>query len=183
MTGHMIASRYARALFNLRKDQGVNELESIAQQLHSLATIMEQSPELYRLFCNPAFSAQEKKNVIEAVLAKGEYTPVVTNFCQLLADKGRLAILPDVDLVFQVLLDQEKGVQRGEVVTAVSMPKTEREKITSQLENQLGQGLILDFRVNKKILGGLVLKVGDKLYDASLRAQLDMLKENLKRGE
>ncbi|WP_041282026.1 ATP synthase F1 subunit delta [Desulfohalobium retbaense] len=183
MTGQMIASRYARALFQLCKEQGGNELESTAQQLNALATVMEQSPELYRLFRNPAFSAQEKKNVIEAVLAKGEYAAVVINFCRLLADKGRLAILPDVDAVFQVLLDQEKGVMRGEVVTAVSMPKTDREKIKSQLEGQLGQELVLDFRVNKKILGGLVLKVGDKLYDASLRAQLDMLKENLKRGE
>jgi F-type H+-transporting ATPase subunit delta len=108
---------------------------------------------------------------------------MVRNFCHLLADKERLGFLPEIEAEFSRLLDAEKGVIRGELVTAVELDDAKQEAVKKQLESQAGSQLILDFSTNDDILGGVVLKVGDKVLDGSLRAQLDILKENIKRGE
>lgn len=179
----VIARRYARALFAMGMEGGEDELQAYAKDLSQLSQIIEKSPEVLRIFKNPIFTAEEKKGVVRAVLETIEPNQVVKNFCFLLADKNRLAYLPEIEDHFRVLLDEEQGIMRGEIVTAVSIAKAKRENIKKTLEKQLEQNLVLSHRVDKDILGGLVLKVGDKVYDASLKAQLNMLKENIKRGE
>ncbi len=178
-----MARRYARALFDLGKKKGLGELDAYGKDLSGLAQAVQASPELYRVLRNPIFSAEDKKKVLGKLLDKFGAGQTVRNFCMLLADKGRLAFLPDIEAYFSSLLDVEKGVVRGELVTAIELGKAKQDKVKGQLEAQAGQKLVLDFSVDPAILGGVMLKVGDKVLDASLRAQLDILKENIKRGE
>jgi F-type H+-transporting ATPase subunit delta len=183
LTEKVIARRYARALFAIGLEKGEKELQAYAKDLSQLAELLNKSPELSRIFKNPIFTAEEKKGGIRSVLDKMEPNQVIRDFCFLLADKDRLAYLTEIEDHFRVLLDKEQGVMRGEIITAVTLAKAKKENIKKKLEEQLEQSLVLNHRVDKNILGGLVLKVGDKVYDASLKAQLNMLKENIKRGE
>lgn len=183
MIGNIVARRYARALFSLGKKAGAEPMKAHATELTALAKAIEETPDLGRIFRNPIFSIEEKRAVISKVLDQADASTVVRNFCNLLADKDRLSLLPDIEAYYSVLLDAEEGVVRGELVTAVALSDSKRDEVKSQLEKQAGQKLILDFSTDEAILGGVLLKVGDQVLDASLRAQLGILKDNIKRGE
>lgn len=182
MSGDIVARRYARALFALGKKKGLPELERLGGDLAALRAAVAESDSLRQLFKNPLFGVEEKLGVIAALLDQlqaGEYSK---NFCRLLAEKGRLAALPDIAAIFSELLDAEKGIIRGEIVTAVELNETKRKTVQEELNKQVKETLELTYSVDPGILGGVQLKVGDQMLDASLRAQLSILKENIKRG-
>ena len=183
MIGNVVARRYAKALFAMGKRKSLDALEAYGKDLAALAEVLGDSPELLRVFRNPIFSVEEKKMVVNKVLSKTNSSPIVKNFCYLLAEKGRLSFLPEIEAVYSTLLDIEKGVVRGELVTAVALDSAKQGAVKVKLESQSGRKLALDFSVDPAILGGVVLKVGERVMDASLRAQLDIMKENIKRGE
>ncbi len=183
MTGNIIARRYAKALFSLGLGQGGDAVSAYGKDLEELAAVLENVPELMRVFANPIFVASEKKAVLDGVLAKLSVSPMVKNFLGLLAEKERLSYLPEIAVYFRTLLDEAQGVVRGRLVTALNLAEARRDQIKSKLEAQTGKKLVLDFAVDPEILGGVMLKVGDKVLDASLRAQLQILKEQIKRGD
>ena len=182
MTEHVVARRYARALFSLGRKQGLAKLEKIAGDFTALQAAFQSAPFLLQLYCSPLFSAEEKGRVTREVLSKLKADPDTLNFCGLLAEKDRLAGIQDIIAVFQDLLDAEKGVLRGELITAVAIDKNKQAAVLQQLEQQAGRSLDLVFSVDPGIIGGIILKVGDRVLDSSLRAQLSFLKENIKRG-
>lgn len=183
MTDNIIARRYAKALFAIGVEKGGNELPAYGKDLAALAEACKASPEIVKVFRSPIFGAADKKAVVDKLLDKIGVGQMVRNFCLLLADKDRLGFLPAIQAVFAELLDAHQGVLRGNLVTAVKLPKAKQEAIKQQLESQAKAKLVLGYEVNPEILGGVVLKVGDKVLDASLRAQLSMLKEQIIRGE
>lgn len=183
MKGNVVARRYARALFAIGSEAGPKEIQAYGDQLKVLADILKNAPELVRLFSNPVFTNADKRAVMNKLLQEIKADPMVRNFCDLLADKERLSLIPDIQAVYAELLDEAQGVVRGEMTTVVELSDAKQEEIIRQLEEQSKKKVILDFKVNEDILGGLVLRVGDKVFDASLRAQLDIIKENIKRGE
>ena len=107
----------------------------------------------------------------------------LAKFGEVTTDKDRLSALPEIEAFYGVLLDEAKGVVRGELVTAIELGDAKQEEVKKQLADQLGKELVLDFSADGDILGGVVLKVGDKILDASLKAQLNAMKEQIKRGE
>lgn len=183
MTGNIVARRYAKALFAIGQAQGANELASYGNDLGELADILEASPEVLKVFKSPIFPTEKRKAVALALLEKSGGTDVVKNFVSLLADKDRLGFLPEIAAYYQEKLDETEGVLRGRMITAVPMAKKRQDTMTKSLEEKSGKKLVLEFDTNADIIGGVVLQIGDKVLDASLRAQLEQLKENIKRGE
>lgn len=183
MTGNIVARRYARALFDLGKKSGLPELESYASSLDALRSATAESPDLLRVFRNPIFTAAEKKAVIKKIAGKLKISGAILNFCLLLADKNRLRDLDGISDFFGALLDEEKGVTRGQLITAVPLDEAKQTAVIKQLEKKAKRTLVLEFGVSPDILGGIVLKLGDLVTDASLRAQLSILKDTIKRGE
>jgi F-type H+-transporting ATPase subunit delta len=181
LTGNIVARRYAKALFAL----GVKEkaADKFGKDLEGLAGAMSAAPELLKLFKSPSFNTHEKKSVLKDVVAKLDMAPLSVNFLSVLADKGRLDCLPDIQKTYSELLDETSGVVRGKLTTAMELPGKRQKDIKTTLEKKSGKKLVLDFGVEPAILGGVVLRVGDKVLDASLRAQLQLLKEQIKRGE
>jgi len=181
LIGNIVARRYAKALYALGvKDKAA---DTLGKDLAGLAGALDTSPELGKLFSNPSFNAQEKKGVVKEVAGRLGMSPLTTNFLSLLADKGRLDAVAEINAVFAELLDEAHGVVRGHMITAVKLPEKRQKDIKSSLEKRLGKKLVLDYGVDKNILGGVILKVGDKVLDGSLRAQLQTLKDQIKRGE
>ena len=117
------------------------------------------------------------------LVEKVSVDPMVRNFCDLLADKGRVEMLSAIASDYKAMMDAVSGVIAGELITVSELNEERKSAIQTNLEKQAGKKLELSFTTDKEILGGIVLKVGDKVLDASLKAQLQILKENIKRGE
>ena len=183
MTGNIVARRYARALFAIGQEENEAELKRYCNDLLQLSGVLKDSPELMKVFRNPVFTTAEKKGVVTKVLAKTKPCKLVKNFCLLLADKNRLECLPEIGAYFSILLDEVQGIVRGDLITSVDLTDPLKAQIREQLEKQSGQKIVLEYAVDPNILGGLKLKIGDRVLDASIRAQLDILRENIKRGK
>lgn len=185
MKGDIIARRYANALFTLGQEAGGDAVDTYSEALSALAAIVAESPDLAKVLRAPVISPREKRDVILQLLAAigpaGE-NQTVRDFCLLLTDKERLALIPDIANWFTERLDEAKGVIRGELVTAIPLDKKRRNQVIATLEKETNKKLVLRFEVNSDILGGIVLRVGDLVLDASLRAQLNSLKDTIKRG-
>ena len=178
MKGDIVARRYAHALFSLGRESGEATLDLYGKALSALAELTEASPDLARAFRAPVISTAEKRNVVlrlRALIGPAGEDRIVRDFCLLLTDKERLPLLGDIAARFNALLDAEKGVARGELATAVT-------QAIATLEKQLDKKLVLRFEVDPTILGGMVLRIGDTVLDASLRAQLNSLRDTIKRG-
>jgi F-type H+-transporting ATPase subunit delta len=183
LSGNIVARRYAGALFTVGKKAGADASQAYGKQLSDLAGALAQAPEAMRFFKNPVFSVEEKKAVLKQLIEKLGLTGAVANFANLLADKNRLASLQEIAADYKAMLDEASGIVSGKLVTAVALSDARKVELKEQLEKQTGKKLVLDYAADPEILGGLVLKIGDSVLDASLRAQLNILKETIKRGE
>ena len=183
MNGDIVAQRYAKALFALGKQEGTSKLEHFGENLSALSNVLEETPELVRFFTIPIISIAEKQKVLVQVLDRINVDPVIKNFCLLLAEKERLPLFGAIAEHFGKLLDVEWDVVRGKILTAVDLSKEQQSGILARLEKQTSRQIALKFEVDPSILGGVVLQVGDNVLDASLRAQLTILRDIIKRGE
>ena len=183
MIGNVVSRRYAAALFSLGKEAGVAELERYGASLSALGEAVEKTPKLAEAFRNPVLSTEEKKKVVLSLLDVAGGGAAEQRFCALLADKNRLQLLPAIAADFSAMLDEARGISRGVVTTAVELDDEHKNSIKNKLESQTERKLELEYVIDPSIIGGIVFRVGDVVYDASLRAQLDNLRESIKRGE
>ena len=183
MINTVVARRYANAIFSLSGKEGEKALASRGECLASLKSMITETPGLDLTLKSPVVSIEEKKAVVGKLLDKLKADKIMRNFCFLLADKERLAFLRDIATQYGELLDAKRGVIRGRVTTAVPLSPQRQDEIRAELKKKSGGDIELDFAVDDSILGGMVLHMGDRVLDASLRAQLSILRETFKRGE
>lgn len=161
----------------------MDSLESYGKTLSAFVQMLGEAPELARLFRAPVINVTEKKNVLRQLLDELGADPTVKHFCFLLADKERLSSLEAIAACFGKLLDEARGIVRGRLLTATELDAKRQTGILATLEKQTSKQLVLRFEVEPSILGGVVIQVGDRVLDASLRAQLNILRDIIKRGE
>lgn len=183
MTDNAVARRYAGALFSLAKKQGAEAMNESGALLSELAGAMVAEPRLAQVLKSPVIGVDEKKAVVGAILDKLSASGIMRNFCFLLADKNRLGHLAEIADWYGILQDNANGIVRGRVTTAVRLDPDKQAKIKEKLRKKTGKDMELVFSVDPAILGGMVLAVGDKVLDTSLRAQLGILREILRRGK
>ncbi len=182
MTNTGIGRRYAGAVFNLGVREGGDVISKRGQALAALDALLDESPALANVFRSPVFTVDEKKRVIADVLKKVDCDAVTRSFLHLLADNERLPQFRDIVREYGRLLDAANNVVRGTVTTAVPLTKEKRKSVRDELEAKAGKTLELAFEVDPAILGGVVLKMGGRILDSSLRAQLEILRDTLRRG-
>jgi F-type H+-transporting ATPase subunit delta len=189
--GYALAGRYARALFALGAKSGDNALDALNRALAVLAEAARLNPELDALLRSPVIAAAEKRGVLGEVLAvalpakelpKG-MRRIIGNFCGLLADRGRLPLLGLIARAFSVMLDARRRIVRGSLCTAIELDEARRASIKSRLEQTVNGTLELEYQVDPAILGGVTIRLGDRILDASLCTQLDSLRDTIKKGE
>ncbi|MBQ9406359.1 MAG: F0F1 ATP synthase subunit delta [Desulfovibrio sp.] len=183
MINTVVARRYANAMFALGKKDGEAALNARGESLAAIGQMLAVSPALGLALKSPVIGVDEKKALLSKLLGKIKADKTLTNFCLLLADKDRLAFLGEIAACYGKLLDEAKGIIRGQCVTAVQLSADKQSKLKETLQKKAGADIELTFAVDKDILGGMVLKMGDRVLDASLRAQLQILRETFKRGE
>lgn len=182
MKENVIARRYAGALFSLDKKAGTQALDAHGECLGELSRLLREEPRFQLILKSPVISAEEKKNLLHTLLKKMVADQTMFNFCSLLADKERLGALQDIAEWYRFLLDDAHGIVRGKVITAIKLTPNKQAEMKDALEKKFGKNMELTFHVDPDILGGMILMVGSRVMDASLRAQLGLLRETLRRG-
>ncbi len=169
-----LAGRYATALFELAQEE--RAVETVERDFTGLKTALVASADLARLVGAPVYSRDEQKKGMDAVLRRMEAAPLTVRFVLLLAGKGRLFILLDAIRAFELLAARQRGEIRAEVTSARALSDAEVSELRATLKSRLGRDARLDAKVDPSLLGGLVVKVGSRMIDSSLRTKLEGLR-------
>lgn len=175
-----VGARYAQALFDLALE--TKALGAVEADLKALKAAREESADLRRVLDSPGYTAEDKGRVLTALGAKAEFNPTTQNFLGVLAANRRASALPAVIAGFERLSAAHRGVVAAELTSAVTLTAQQVEGVKAALSQALGKDPEITTRVDPTILGGLKVKVGSRLFDASLRSKLDSLKFALKRA-
>jgi F-type H+-transporting ATPase subunit delta len=175
-----VGTRYAQALFDLAKDE--RQVAAVESDLKSLKTMIAEAGDLKALLASPKFSAEDKGRGLAAISAKAAFNTTTRNFLGLLAANGRAGALPSVITAFEALAAAERGAVSAQVTTAVPLSPAQASGVAAALRQALGKDPEIETRVDPALLGGIKVKVGSRLYDASLKSKLDQLKFALKRA-
>jgi F-type H+-transporting ATPase subunit delta len=170
------ALNYAKALLELAREQHTHEL--IAQDLAGLKKAIDADPVFKQFLRDPAIGREERKGVLDRAV-KPQVHPLVSSFLGVLNQHGRVGLLDEIAAAYQSLLDQLQGKVEVEVTVAKKLTKEQLEQVRRRLGEVLKKTAVVNQRVDESIIGGLVLKVQDKLLDASVRSQLQAMKKRL----
>lgn len=173
-----IAKRYATAVFDLAKDG--KSLKALESDIDALQAALEGSAELQDLISSPLFSRDNQSNVMTALAAKMKLSNTTGNVLGLLAAKRRLFVLPQLLTALRERLAEEKGEVTAEVVSAKALTKAQSDKLAKTLKAQTGKDVKINAAVDESLIGGLVVKVGSKMIDTSIRSKLSALQNTMK---
>ena len=175
-----VGLRYAQALFELAKAQG--DAAVVEADLKSLKAMRAESPDLRTLIASPAFDAEEKGKGLTAVAEAAGLSGTTKKFLGLVAANRRASALPGMITAYEKLAAEDRGAVSAQVVTAMPLTDAQSKALAAALRTALGKDPEIETRVDPAILGGLKVRVGSRLYDASLKSRLDSLKFALKRA-
>jgi len=177
----ILARRYAKALFSLGRQE--NKYEAYSEALSAIAALYAESPEVGESLTNPLFPLEARKKVMAAVAQATKADTILAAFLNLLVEKQRAGILPDIAHEMQVMVDGAQNISHGTLVSAIELDSALQEKVQATLEKITGNKVILETEVDPTIIGGIIAKVGDLVLDGSIKTQLNGLKESIKGRE
>ena len=170
-----VAGRYASALFDLAREE--RAVDAVASDLDRVSGLTAESADLRRLVQSPVFSAEQQEAAIAAVLDRaGLGGGLASRFVRLVARKRRLFALPDMIRAFRALVAESKGIVRAEVRLAEPPSDAVLEEIRASLRDVSRAEIDLDVRIDPSLIGGLVVKIGSRMVDASLRTKLNSIR-------
>ncbi len=184
-----VAKRYARALADYaesktgeagrpgRKDPA--RLEPVASELALVSRILDGDPKFARFFADPSIKQKDKETAIEAVARKGKLSDAVRNFLVVLVTNRRLGALGAIRRAFEVVKDERLGIVSAETTTAVPLSAAELKRLRGALERMTGLTVRITQHVDPALLGGARTRIGSRVYDGTLRHQLEALRERL----
>lgn len=175
--GSAAAERYARALFALAREQ--DRVEAVGQELATLLEAMRQVPALRDVLMRPLYPAKERRAALRAVGERIGLSPLLLNFGSFLIDQRRTQQIEAIAAAYQRLAEEAAGRVRGEVVAAAPLEEAQLERLRAALARRTGRNVDLEVRVDPALLGGVVARVGDLVFDGSLRTQLAQLRASL----
>lgn len=175
-----VGARYAQALFDLANETG--SVAAVEADLRALKQMRADSADLRNLMASPVFTAEDKAKALVALAVAAEFDMTTAKFLGLVATNGRAAAIGSSINSFLALASAARGAIAAEVTSAVPLTAAQQTALKASLAQSLGRDPELETRVDPSILGGLKVRVGSRLYDASLRSKLDSLRFALKRA-
>lgn len=174
-----VAGRYASALYELAAEH--KQVADVEAALKKFQALVDGSSDLQRLVASPVFSADEQLKAVTAILAKAGIGGLAGNFLQLIARNRRLFAVGDMIKSFHALAAKGRGEVQAEVTSAVALTPQQLQALTDTLRASVaGKPVTVQTRVDPSLLGGLVVKMGSRMVDSSLRTKLATLKTRLK---
>ncbi len=177
----ILARRYAKALFSLGRQE--NKFEVYSEALTAIADLFAESPEVGESLVNPLYPLEARKKAMASVAEAAQADTILAAFLELLVEKHRAGILPDIAHEMRLMVDAAQNISHGTVVSAIELDSDLQAKVQATLEKITGNKVILETEVDPSIIGGIIAKVGDLVLDGSIRTQLNGLKESIKGRE
>jgi F-type H+-transporting ATPase subunit delta len=172
-----IAKRYARAFFEIAQEE--KQFEKYYNELQNFSGVVENNKSLKEFLANPIFDQKDKRDVVDAVLQKIAMTGITASFLRLLADKRRIGILADIVACYRELMDKALKKQRVQVKTAFPLTAELSERLKTGLAGLTGKEVEVTIEQDASLLAGIVVRVGDTLYDGSIKTQLNNIRNLL----
>ncbi len=180
MRSLLVATRYARAVYNLAKE--TNEQDAVFEQMRVIDDAFSLEKDIIEFVHSPVIRPTDKVKAIEGLAAKVKLPEVLKNFLLVLARKNRLDLFPEIMIAYQAISDEAHGVTRGVVRSATVLPPEERKRIEQLVGKATKKQVILTYKEDPTLLGGLVAEVGSFTFDDSLSSHLIRIKEQLTRS-
>ncbi|MGD9947417.1 MAG: F0F1 ATP synthase subunit delta [Desulfobulbus sp.] len=178
----ILARRYAKALFSLGKEQGkTEEYSGVLAAIAGLYDDIEAG--VGDALNNPLYPLDVRQKVMAKIAESVQADAILTSFLNLLIEKKRADILPDIAHELQIMVDKDQNISHGSIISAIELDQTLLGKIQATLEKLTGNKVILETQVDPSIIGGIIAKVGDLVLDGSIKTQLNGLKESIKGRE
>jgi F-type H+-transporting ATPase subunit delta len=177
---HALASRYAQALADavLAPTSGVDPRQALAQ-LRSVEDLVESAPELRNVLLSPAIATSKKRAVMGRFAEQLGVTRLVRNFLFVVVDRRRADILDEIAAAFEAALDERLGFVRAEVTSAAPLSDRQQSALQESLSRVAGKQVRCEFKLNPELIGGVIARIGSKVYDGSVRTQLQSLGQRL----
>jgi F-type H+-transporting ATPase subunit delta len=175
LIGSDIAKRYARALFGIASEE--DKIEAIYDELRSFSSLLKENASLMDFLANPVFERSDKKVVVSEILEKMGVSVVTSNFIKLLVDKRRIDALMQIEMCYQQYMDEVLNKARVHIKTAFALSDESLKKVKEKLVSYTGKNVEMVIDEDPSILGGVVVRVGDILYDGSIKTQLASIRE------
>lgn len=175
-----VARRYARALLLIGKEDGQAELYK--RELNDIARLIADQSALEEAVVNPLYDAGGRRNVLKTVIEKLNLSQVMSAFMMLLFEKGRFGFLASINEFYQKLADEHEGIAHASVISAAELSEEAVEKIREALSQKTGKTVKLQVKQDAALIGGIVTKIGDLVFDGSIQTQLNSMSESFKRG-
>jgi F-type H+-transporting ATPase subunit delta len=179
MSAYRVARRYAEAALELAEEQ--NQGERLAADLEVVWKVMKESREFIGLLKSPVIS-KDKKRALLAEIFRSKLSVFTFNFLNLIVDKGREDVLDDIIKEYYKLRDDRLGIVTLEVRAATELTKDQQQTIVKRFEGITRKKIRVAFSIDKQLKGGFVARVGDTVYDGSVRRQLELLRERFAEG-
>ena len=173
-----IAARYATAVFDIAKEG--KKLKALETDIGALDAAMSESADLRTLLTSPLYSREEQSAAIGAIAKKMKLSATMSNVLGLLASKRRLFVLPQLVTTLRDRLAEERGEVTAEVTSAKALTKAQSDKLAKTLKAQVGKAVTIKETVDESIIGGLIVKVGSKMIDTSIKSKLNALQNTMK---
>lgn len=173
-----LAGRYASALFDLARDE--KQIDAVSRSLDSLAQALADSREFDLLVKSPLVDREEAGKAFASLATELNADPITANFLGVLARNGRKGELPNVIRLFKRLAAENRGETTAEVVTARPLNDDQIAALKKQLRARAGREVAIESRTDPEILGGLIVKLGSQMIDASIRTKLNRLAQAMK---
>jgi F-type H+-transporting ATPase subunit delta len=175
-----IAGRYALALLDLGVER--QNFEQLGRELDRVLALFA-SPELHELFRNPNFGVEVRRNVLGELLKQHVMvTPICRNFLFLLIDRGRIAHFPEIVEAYHALADEHAGRVRAKVTVARRLSEPDAARLKTVLQKVTGREVLVEQTEDPEIIGGVITRIGGRVFDGSIRAQLEHLRTRLVAG-
>ena len=172
------AGRYATALFDLAKEAGA--VEAVEKDLSGLSAALKESADLARALASPLYSAEEKAGVVAALADKAGFQKLTRNALAVAVENGRAGALGGIARAFMAQAAADRGVTKAEVASAAPLTKKQIDALAASLKGALGRDVEVEAETRPDLIGGLIVKVGSRMFDSSIRTKLDGLKQAMK---
>jgi len=179
MINKKIARRYTLALWEISKDDNITE--QVLLDFKLIRNTIDSSRELLVMLRSPVVNSKKKLAVLTAVFEK-RATGLTMKLISVLTEKNRESSLYDISIDFENLVNEKKGIAKAKITTAIDLSDKEKNNLIAKLKEYAGKDLIPAFTVDKEIKGGFIAQVSDTIIDASIKRQLELLKEQFMKG-
>ena len=177
-SSNLIADRYASALYDLSSDSNV--IDKVLSDLLALDELIKNSKDLKLLIKSPLISSAEKLKILNKLIEKNSSNNLTLNFLKVIEKNKRFINLPLIINKFQKINSEKRGDVIADITSAIELSNEQKNELQNNLQKTLGDKLSLNYIVNKKIIGGLIVKIGSKMIDSSLSSKINKIKIAMK---